>query len=155
MILASITSYASEPLKLDRYRNELAANVTGIKAKDSCTIGLRLLRLLCAVAPNPDSDIIFLPQHRAVNVMRTCQMWIAEGDEDDSEDLESAMTLIFKHLAPILQNVPGSHWEFIWDVIESNLEVKCLFPPVRYNHDLHDPSFCQHDTTCRGYRAVH
>ncbi|KAG6330843.1 hypothetical protein ID866_8246 [Astraeus odoratus] len=126
VILASITAYAPEPPKLERYRNELAAALLGIKPADSDTTGLKYLRLLCASAPDPDSDVVFLPQQRAVNVMRACQTWIAEGDEDASEDLDSAMTLVFRHIAPILQNVSGSHWEFIWDIIENNLEVCSL-----------------------------
>jgi len=24
---------------------------------------------------------------------------------------------------PVLQNIPGAHWDFIFDVIENNLEV--------------------------------
>ncbi|KAI6158556.1 hypothetical protein EDD17DRAFT_1622088 [Pisolithus thermaeus] len=125
-ILASITEYAPEPLKLDRYRNELAATLLGVKPEDAETTGLKYLRLLSASAPDSNSEVVFLPQHRAVNVMRACQTWIAEGDEDASEELESAMTLIFRHIAPILENVPGSHWEFIWDVIENNLEICSL-----------------------------
>ncbi|KAL4073539.1 hypothetical protein J3A83DRAFT_4370818 [Scleroderma citrinum] len=126
VILACITEYAPEPPKLDRYRNELAAALLGVKPRDSNTTGLRYLRLLCASAPNPDSDVVFLPQHRAVNVMRACQRWIAEDDEDVDEDLESMMTLIFQHMAPILQDVSGSHWDFIWDVVENNLETCSL-----------------------------
>ncbi|KIN96951.1 hypothetical protein M404DRAFT_32794 [Pisolithus tinctorius Marx 270] len=125
-ILASITAYAPEPPKLDRYRNELAATLLGVKPEDAETTGLKYLRLLSASAPDPNSAVVFLPQHRAVNVMRACQTWIAEGDEDASEELESVMTLVFRHVAPILENVPGSHWEFIWDVVESNLEVCSL-----------------------------
>ncbi|KAI6132629.1 hypothetical protein EDD16DRAFT_1821414 [Pisolithus croceorrhizus] len=125
-ILASITGYAPEPPKLDRYRNEIAATLLGVKPEDAETTGLKYLRLLSASAPDPNSEVVFLPQHRAVNVMRACQTWIAEGDEDASEELESAMTLIFRHVAPILENVPGSHWEFIWDVIENNLEICSL-----------------------------
>ena len=49
---------------------------------------------------------------------------IVEGaDEELDEALESEMTLVFVHLAPILQNVPGSHWDLIFDVMENNLEV--------------------------------
>lgn len=59
--------------------------------------------------------------------MKACQTWVA-ADEDDGysvdENVESAMTLVFFHLAPILQSVPGSHWDFIWDVMENNLEVR-------------------------------
>lgn len=125
-MLTSITTHAPESPKLDRYRNELAASLIGIRPSAAATTGLVTLRLLAATAPDPDSDIIFLPQQRAVNVMKACQAWVA-ADEDDGEgvdeDVESAMTLVFFHLAPILQNVPGSHWDFIWDVIENNLEV--------------------------------
>ncbi|KAI5996508.1 hypothetical protein F5J12DRAFT_785457 [Pisolithus orientalis] len=128
-ILVSITVYAPEPPKLDRYRNELAATLLGVKPEDAETTGLKYLRLLSASAPDPNSAVVFLPQHRAVNVMRACQTWIAEGDEDASEELESVMTLVFRHVAPILENVPGSHWEFIWDVVESNLEVCSLEEP--------------------------
>lgn len=124
MALACITAYAPEPPKLDRYRNELAAALLGVSPKDSDTTGLRYLRLLGASAPDPDSDVVFLPQHRAVNVMRACQAWIAEGDEDVGEDLESMITFLFRHLAPILQNVSGSHWDFVWDIVENNLEVR-------------------------------
>lgn len=126
-ILASITANAPEPPKLDRYRNELAASLIDVRPGAVSTTGLITLRLLAATAPDPDSDIVFLPQQRAVNVMKVCQTWVS-ADEDDGdgvdEDVESAMTLVFFHLAPILQNVPGSHWDFIWDVIENNLEVR-------------------------------
>lgn len=86
------------------------------------------------------SDVIILPVQRAVNLVRVCQQWVegqnkAGGEDDDdesededegpSEDLESAMLAVFIGLAPILQNVPGKHWEFIWDVLETVLEVSC------------------------------
>ncbi|KAI9568130.1 hypothetical protein HD554DRAFT_2219143 [Boletus coccyginus] len=124
-ILAAITAYAPEPPKLDRYRNELAASLVGVRPSAASTTGLVNLRLLAATAPDPNSDIIFLPQQRAVNVMKACQTWVAADEDDEDgvdENVESAMTLVFFHLAPILQNVPGSHWDFIWDVIENNLE---------------------------------
>ncbi|KAG9311744.1 hypothetical protein JVU11DRAFT_7987 [Chiua virens] len=128
-ILASITAYAPEPPKLDRYRNELAASLIGVRREAASTTGLVTLRLLAATAPDPDSDIVFLPQQRAVNVMKACMAWFTDDDDDDDDDddfvneeLQSAITLVSLHLAPILQNVPGSHWDLIWDLIESNLE---------------------------------
>ncbi|KAF8551747.1 hypothetical protein OG21DRAFT_1605114 [Imleria badia] len=129
IILSCITAYALEPPKLDRYRNELAASLIGVRPGSVSSTGLVTLRLLAATAPDPDSDIVFLPQQRAVNVMKACQTWVAADDDDGNgvdEDVESAMTLVFFHLAPILQNVPGSHWDFIWDVIENNLENSSL-----------------------------
>lgn len=107
---------------LDRYRNELAAGMLGVPPSKANTEGLWLLRRLAAVAPDPESDIIFLPQLRAVNLMKVCQQWIA-SDEDLDEEVESEMTLVFFHLAPILQNVQGVHWDLIFDVMENNLEV--------------------------------
>jgi E3 ubiquitin-protein ligase listerin len=121
-ITFSVTRYAPEPPRLDRLRNELAANMLGIPPSKVNTDGLWALRRLAAVAPNPDSEIVFLPTPRAVNVMKACQTWIA-SDEDLDEEVETQMTCVFWHLAPILQNVPGSHWDLIYDVVENNLEV--------------------------------
>ena len=120
-----ITSSGAEPPKLDRYRNELAASLLGIKPSKVNTEGLLTLRRLAACAPDPESDVAFLPTTRAVNVVKACQSWVlAEGNDDDEmdEEVESAMLPIFMHLAPILQNVPGGHWGFMFDVVEVALE---------------------------------
>jgi hypothetical protein len=122
-MVASITQFAPEPHRLDRYRNELAAGLLGIPATKANTEGLLFLRRLTATAPDPESDVVFLPQLRAINVMKACQQWIT-SDEDIDEEVESEMTLLFFHLAPLLQNVSGAHWEFIFDVMENNLEVR-------------------------------
>ena len=121
-IISSVARYAPEPPRLDRYRNELAASLLGVPATKADTDGLLILHRLSAIAPDSDSDIIFLPQQRAVNVVKTCQRWIS-SDEDVSEEVECSMTAILVHLVPILQSVPGAHWDFIFDVIENNLEV--------------------------------
>lgn len=55
--------------------------------------------------------------------MKACQQWIS-SDDDIDEEVETEMTLVFFYLSPILQNVPGAHWDFIFDVIENNLEVR-------------------------------
>ncbi|KAI0075975.1 hypothetical protein K474DRAFT_1645833 [Panus rudis PR-1116 ss-1] len=124
-IVYSVTRYAPEPPRLDRYRNELAAALLGIPPSKANAEGLWTLRRLSAVAPDPDSDVVFLPTPRAVNVMKACQQWVS-SDEDINEAVESEMTQVFTHLAPILQNVPGAHWDFILDVMENNLE-NCSF----------------------------
>ncbi|KAI9462830.1 hypothetical protein BJY52DRAFT_1203094 [Lactarius psammicola] len=120
-IVICITQLGSEPARLDRYRNELAAGILGIPASRANTEGLLLLRRLVATAPDPESDVVFLPQPRAVNFVKACQGWVS-SDEDIDEDVESEITNVFFHLVPILQNVPGSHWEFVFDLIENNLE---------------------------------
>ena len=121
-ITLCVAQFGSEPPRLDRYRNELAAGVLGITASRANTDGVLLLRRLAATAPDPDSDIAFLPQPRAVNFVKACQGWIT-SDADIEEDVESEITNVFFHLVPILQNVPGAHWDFIFDLIENNLEV--------------------------------
>lgn len=65
--------------------------------------------------------------------MKTCQQWIT-SDEDIDEDVESEMTLVFLQLAPILQNVPGAHWDLTFDVMENNLEVRSLAMGVSRLH---------------------
>lgn len=57
-----------------------------------------------------------------MNFVKACQGWVA-SDADIDEDVESEITNVFFHLVPILQNVAGAHWEFIFDLIENNLEV--------------------------------
>ncbi|THH03871.1 hypothetical protein EW145_g5943 [Phellinidium pouzarii] len=125
-VVLAVTEIALEPPTLLHYRNELAAGVLGVRLSKANTEGLSLLRRLTITAPNPESDVVFLAQNRAMNFMKVCQTWITSEEEDISEEVESEMTLIFQHLAPILQNVPGSHWELIFDVIENNLE-NCSF----------------------------
>ena len=151
-IVISVTQLGSEPARLDRYRNELAAGILGISASKANTDGLLLLRRLAATAPDPDSDVVYLPQTRAVNFVKACQGWVT-SDEDIDEDVESEITNVFFHIVPILQNVPGSHWEFIFDLIENNLEVSLsvisFYEPrlirsdaehlVRGRYDSHDP----------------
>ena len=122
-VALSIARSGSEPLRLGRYRNELAANAMGVRPTKINTEGLWVLRRLVVTAPDPDSDVVFISQTRAVNFMKACQQWVT-SDEDIEEEVESQMTVLFFHLAPILQHVPGSHWDFIFDVIENNLEVR-------------------------------
>ncbi|PSR74376.1 hypothetical protein PHLCEN_2v9884 [Hermanssonia centrifuga] len=99
----------------------------GVGPSKANTEGIWLLRRLAATAPDPESDIVYLPTPRAVNLMKACQQWIT-SDEDLDEEVECEMTAVFLHLAPILQNVPGSHWDLIFDVMENNLEVCVAYP---------------------------
>jgi hypothetical protein len=122
-ITALVARYAPEIPRLDRYRNELAANTLGIPPARANTDGLATLRKLAAAAPDPDADTAFLPAPRAVNLAKACQAWVASDDADVDEALEGAMTLVFLHAAPVLQHVPGAHWDFVFDVMENNLEV--------------------------------
>lgn len=65
---------------------------------------------------------MYLPTNRAVNLMKPLQQWIT-SDEDLDEEVDYQMTSIFIHLSPILQTVPGAHWDLMFDVMENSLEV--------------------------------
>ncbi|GJJ10582.1 hypothetical protein Clacol_004809 [Clathrus columnatus] len=121
VISRAISEFASESQKLDRLRNELASKLSAVSPSKANTNGVRLLRGLAAVAPHPDSDVIFLPQQRAVYVVQTLQTWFG-SDEDMNDAVECDATLVVYYLALLLQTVQGSHWEFILDLLENNLE---------------------------------
>jgi hypothetical protein len=125
-IISVLSSLRAESPRLGRYRNEVAASLLEIKPRNANTDGLMILRKLAASAPNPDGDVVFLPTQRAVNVLKALQAWVlaeVEDEEDEmSEDVESAMLPVFVNLAPILQSVSGSHWPFMFDVLESVLD---------------------------------
>lgn len=121
-ILAAIVQAAPEPQRLDRYRNELAANLSGVSAINARTTGLSILRCLNICAPDADEGMAFMTPQRAINVVKTFQQWLL-SEEDITETLSSEMTAFFAHVAPLIQYVTGSHWGLIFDVIEDNLEV--------------------------------
>lgn len=124
IISRAVSEFAPESSRLDRYRNEIASKLSAVPPSKANSNGLRLLRSLAAVAPRIESDVIFLPQQRAVYVVQTLQSWFG-SDEDIDEAVERDATLIVYYLAPLIQSIQGSHWEFVLDLLESNLEVGC------------------------------
>lgn len=85
-----------------------------------------MLKLLDAVAPAPDSVDTFIPQQRAVFLMRQLNGWlVSEEDLDDdiSEEVETRIFKLYSNLCPIVQDVQGAHWDSIFDMLASNLEV--------------------------------
>lgn len=63
-----------------------------------------------------------MPQQRAVFLIQALQKWMS-SDEDLDTSAELRITIAVSHLLPILQTVPGAHWEFIFDILENNLGV--------------------------------
>ncbi|CED83880.1 Predicted E3 ubiquitin ligase [Phaffia rhodozyma] len=118
-----------ESTKLDRFQNELAADLTGLKASAVNTKGLRALRLLAATAPPPESSAIFLPELRATRLMQVLQEWMTGDEEDLSEELDSRVAEMFLHLGPIVQN-DLSRFEFVFDLLEANLEAASWDDPA-------------------------
>jgi hypothetical protein len=75
-----------------------------------------------SLAPPVESGVIYLPQQRAVFLIQALQKWMT-SDEDLDQSLETHVTVALYHLLPILQTVPGAHWEFTLDILENNLGV--------------------------------
>ena len=124
-IISALVQCVPQTQRLDRYRNQLAASLIDIPGSRVNTEGLLVLRKLASTSPSPETDVIFLPHHRTVNVVKALQKWTS-SDEDIDEEVENAMMLVLAPLLPILQTIPGAHWEFIFDLIESNLEVRLI-----------------------------
>lgn len=63
-------------------------------------------------------------------VLRHLGSWLTSDDADDlSEEIEYRIAEVYTALAPIVQDLPGAHWDSIFDLVESGLEVRmCLWP---------------------------
>jgi hypothetical protein len=130
--LAIAITYATrdwlfERPRFQRYQNELASGLSGVPASRATSKGLPLLRLLVAVAPPHDSSADFIPQQRAIFLLQNLAKWFtseADDGEEIGDELHARLAELFLPLAPGLQNLSGAHWDFMFDVIESNLEVR-------------------------------
>ncbi|KAG9000178.1 hypothetical protein FRB90_011876 [Tulasnella sp. 427] len=124
-ITLTIAQAGVECMRLDRLRNELASSLSGVPPSRANTDGLRLLRHLVASAPLPDSEGVYLPPQRAVFLLQALQKWVA-SDEELDEEIDSLIVQVSSGLAPILLTIPGSHWDFVFDLMESNLEATSI-----------------------------
>jgi len=128
-VISAITETKVESLRLDRYRDEQADKLLDIKYDRVNTDGLLTLRRLAAAMPDleyEEYDLRYLSPNRAVNVFKACRNWAGSFDFNISKEVEGVMVLIFILLTPVLQITPGSHWESIWDITESNIVVRAL-----------------------------
>jgi E3 ubiquitin-protein ligase listerin len=113
-IVLCLTHLNLETPRLDRYRIELASRLSGVSPHKASTEGRRLLE---AAAPNPESDVIFLPTQRTVFMVQAFPKWF-NGDDDINVHVESQFASIFIHIAPLLQSMPESHWDLLTDLVE-------------------------------------
>lgn len=129
-ICCAASKHLSQSPRLDRARNEIASDLTGIKASQANEKGLERLRLLTSVAPTSGEE--FIPTQRAIFLMQHLNSWLL-SDEDISEEVEAQITLLFSQLAPSVHTVPGNHWETIFDMICNNLDAASLDNAETYN----------------------
>ncbi|KAK4688698.1 E3 ubiquitin-protein ligase listerin, partial [Tremellales sp. Uapishka_1] len=129
---------AVKPLLLDTKsfslaQNRLANALTTLPIAQANSKGIPALRLLIASAPPPDAASVFLPQQRAVFVLRHVGGWLLHEDADDlAEEIEYRIAELYTSLAPVVQDLSGGHWDSIFDLIESGLESSDLEDPSTY-----------------------
>ncbi|GAA5947534.1 hypothetical protein JCM3765_001719 [Sporobolomyces pararoseus] len=120
-ILSSIRPILLETPRFERYQNELAASLAGVSPSQLDSKGLPLMRQILAVAPPPDAPIIFLPQQRTMFLVQAIQKWVG-SDEGIPEEANAGTLELLSHLVAIIQDLSGSHWDLVFDLIESNLD---------------------------------
>lgn len=132
-ILSALRASVSDSSRLQRYQGEVASSLTSIKGVDLLKDRVPQLRVLLALALTSDSDGDLLPPNRAIFLLQGLQKWKLFGsdadgeDEDDSEEvLDQAGPLVLQictQLVPAIQDLSGSHWDFMFDVTEYFIEV--------------------------------
>ncbi|WWD02614.1 hypothetical protein V865_000654 [Kwoniella europaea PYCC6329] len=129
--LALAIIYAIKPLLLDHKsfalaQNRLANALTSVKPNPSAVRmqGIPYIRLLIASAPPADAASIFLPQQRAIFVLRHVNSWLTADDDEGEmpEEVEYRIAELETALAPVVQDLSGGHWDSIFDLVESGLE---------------------------------
>ncbi|GAA5992433.1 hypothetical protein JCM10908_000814 [Rhodotorula pacifica] len=120
-ILFAIKPLLLETPRFERYQNELAANLAGVTPSTLDVKGVPALRQLLAAAPPVDAPVIFLPQQRSMFLIQSVTRWIA-SDEPIPDEMNAGIVELFCHLAPIVQDLSGGHWDLMFDLIESNLD---------------------------------
>lgn len=130
-------------------QTRLASALTTIPPS-KCHTALNLLRIFNASAPEADSTSVFLPQQRALFVLRHVAGWLTSDDVDEDklpEDMEFRVLELESAVAPIVQDVGGAHWDGIFDLVESGLEVTSFLhsqcgtgADILQNSRMDDPS---------------
>lgn len=120
-VLAATTLRAFDSPAHDRWRNDLAATLTGVPAARAHTDGAPLLQaLMCATAP-AEAGKALLPTHRAVQLAQVLQRWV-ESEEEYPQDVLALSAAVLAELAPVLQSVPGRHLEGMLVLAHESLE---------------------------------
>ncbi|WVF72830.1 hypothetical protein IAT40_007648 [Kwoniella sp. CBS 6097] len=139
--LALAIILAVKPILLDTKpfslaQNRLANALTSVKPTAAAVAkqGLPYLRLLIASAPPADAASVFLPQQRALFVLRHVNGWLTAEDDDDEaempEEVEYRIAELETAVAPIVQDLSGAHWDGIFDLVENGLDASVLDDPT-------------------------
>lgn len=131
-------------------QNRLASSLSGIPAQQANEKGVPALLLLVASAPPPDAASVFIPQQRAIFVLRHVASWLTSDDADDlDEEVEARIAELYTVMAPIVQSVQGAHWDSIFDLIETGLDVSAYHPArLKLTRSLHRWKIRRHMGCC-------
>jgi len=58
-------------------------------------------------------------------LVQAIQKWVG-SDEGLPEEANAGMVELLSHLVAIIQDLSGSHWDLVFDLIETNLDVSKL-----------------------------
>lgn len=120
-VLAATCHRAFDAPAQERWRNELAATLTGVPSARAHTEGVPLLQALrCAAAP-AEAGKPLLPTHRAVQLAQVLHRWV-HGADEYPEDVLALAAAVLTELAPVLQNVPGRHLDDMLALAHESLE---------------------------------
>lgn len=130
---------AVKPILLDtelftRTQNRFASALTTVPPSKASDQGIPTIRLLIASAPPPDAPSVFLPQQRALLVLRHIGSWLASDEADEfDESMEVYIAQVYASLAPVVQDLSGAHWDGIFDLIENGLEGSSMADPTTHS----------------------
>ncbi|TKY90838.1 hypothetical protein EX895_000836 [Sporisorium graminicola] len=127
--MSSAIFHAAKPIAgssptYDRLRNGAAAKLAGLGPDTAEERVLHSLRTLVALAPPEDSELPIIPQQRAIFLLKDLQKLYSSEDSKEypAEETCTRLAELFIHLLPVVQDVQGSHIDFIFDMLLTNLE---------------------------------
>ena len=128
-IILAVKHLLLDSKELEVAQNRLAGQLTGITSSQVPQSGIDTLRLLLASAPPAEAAATFLTQQRATFVFRHISSWITQGESSNIPDsLEYYFMCFCTEIAPIIQDLRGSHWDSMFDLVEAGLEVGDVIP---------------------------
>ncbi|WFD30021.1 hypothetical protein MSPP1_001034 [Malassezia sp. CBS 17886] len=127
-VLAATRQQASATRADDRWRNELAAALSGVPSARAASEGRRYVQMLVCAAPPEHLGVPLVPTQRAMFLLQTVQRWLAS--EDELDDLYTPLAALLTHIAPVVLARPGTHLDMMLDVVLENLAALELKQPA-------------------------
>ncbi|ODQ54733.1 hypothetical protein SAICODRAFT_5929 [Saitoella complicata NRRL Y-17804] len=111
---------------MDRLRNEMASDLSGVKRGEAEEKGYRLLVLVNASIPTEgEGEWTQFPQQRTMFLVQNVLRWYSEADTegDLTAAVHAEVARLFLNVLPIIGGVYGGHWETLLGCISSWLQM--------------------------------